>query len=120
MKISDFSKTDKILESFGKFSQAVTPFLGIAAAAGFTGLLIYGLIYNCSNKKYEDFAKKLVANDYPTLVCKSDSGKFRIYEQGTYSVAEQKAGWNVWWTDKGYSDATAFHVAKCDIKDELK
>jgi redox-sensitive bicupin YhaK (pirin superfamily) len=75
---------------------------------------------NYQHAKHEDFSKKLVAMDYPTILCTSNNGQFRIYEQGSYSVARKDAGWNVWWKDKGYSESSAFHVGKCEIKDKLK
>lgn len=53
-------------------------------------------------------------------MCKSNSGQFRVYKAGTYTVADTENGWNIWWTDKGHSEATAFHLAKCNIKDDLK
>ena len=80
----------------------------------------YFLFSAYSNKQYEEFSKKLVVNDYPTPLCKSNNSQFRVYEQGSYDVAKKDVGWNVWWKDKGYSGATAFHVAKCEIKDSLK
>ena len=117
MNISNYSKIDKISKVLDKFKQFN---ISITAIIIIVTIILTSLIIVIS-QDFEQKAKKLVANDYPTLICKSHNGQFRIYEQGTYSVAKrEKYGWNVWWTDKGYDSSTAFHITKCEIKEELK
>jgi len=116
MYISSTSSSDMIKENMMKLYNMLKRFYYVVFII-FLGILFF----SCRQANYDRFAKQIVANDYPDLLCKSNRDQFRIYKHGTYSIQNNiENGWNVWWTDKGYSESTAFHIAKCDIKDILK
>ena len=86
-------------------------------------LLIFGIftvanrIMHSDSDDYQQYAFELIRKDYPTLICLSPNGQFRLYETKTYSVSRnEKSGWNVWDTDKGNISSASFHISRCQIK----
>ena len=114
------SPIKKILTSIKKHKEIIQTlsFIGI-----FSILLII-LIFNVAHRinhsdadDYEQEAFNLIRKGYPTLICLSPNGQFRLYESKTYSISRNKKnGWNVWDTDKGNIPSASFHISRCQIK----
>jgi len=80
-------------------------------------ILLLSLAWETYNKNYKSEAMTLIRKDYPTLICISPNGGIRIYESNSYKVGrDNEYGWQVWWKDKKKSNATTFHISKCEIK----
>ena len=86
----------------------------------FFGLLGWGmftLVNWGTSVSGKELAKYLVKKDYPAVICLSNNGQFRVYEQETYTVYRHKDnGWNIYWTEKGPSESSSFHLGKCELK----
>ena len=86
----------------------------VLSVIGFLWLVVNG----CKTKSAAEFAKQIVKDDYPALICTADSGNFRVYEDGEYEIGKfEDLGYNVWWSDKARTPSTSFHVQRCEYKD---
>jgi hypothetical protein len=89
----------------------------IVVLLGSIAWLIHILIVSLTSNQGQTLAKKLVKKDYPAVICLSNNGHFRIYKEKSYTVYKHKEyGWNIYWTKKGPSNSSSFHLAKCEIK----
>lgn len=110
----------KLLSSIKKHKELIqASFITLS----FIMLLLFGIftvvnrIMHSASDDYQQSAFELVRKGYPTLICLSPNGQFRLYETKTYSVSRnEKSGWNVWDTDKGNISSASFHISRCQIK----
>lgn len=90
--------------------------IGSLLIIGLLGIVL-SLQPSSTSSTEKELAKDLVRNDYPTVMCLSANGQFRIYDAGSYSVHKHKDnGWNIYWTKKGSNDASSFHLGRCEVK----
>lgn len=119
MTISNFSITDKIKEH----SNIIVPiFSGILVILGLYGI-VYSIIsiVNKSGVNTDEFAKTIMVNNYPELICTADSGNFRIYKENGYQLeSNEEHGYVVWFKNETQSDGNTFSLTRCELSDKYK